>query len=90
MVRITEKLKLIPGEQRVRFAYLHKAMGIALAQQPQRKLEPKFIEHNLEPLSEESSSTLCCMFATFGFVLSDRPTCHHLESWRYNSGHTRP
>jgi hypothetical protein len=29
-------------------------------------LEPKFIEYNFEPLSQESSSTLCCTIATFG------------------------
>ena len=29
-------------------------------------LEPEFVEHNLEPLLEESSSTLCCRLATFG------------------------
>ncbi len=30
------------------------------------KLEPKLIEHNLEPLSEESSSTLYRRLTTFG------------------------
>ena len=39
-------------------------MAKASLQQP--GLEPKLIEHNLEPLLEEPSSTPCRRFATFG------------------------
>ena len=68
-----------------RFGQMHSGKGVAAA----AWARALFIEHNLEPLSEESSSTPCCILATFGWVLSDRPTCHHLESWRYISGCTR-
>ena len=53
----------------------HSAIGVAL-QQP--GLEPQLIDHNFEPLSEESSSTLCCKLVTFGWVaLGGLPTASH-------------
>ena len=43
------------------------AIVIALAQEPQRQTRAQiFIEPNVEPLSEESSSTLYRSLATFG------------------------
>ena len=80
MQRSLEKLNLIPGERDFVFVHLHHAIRIALAQQPQRQLEPKFIEHNREPLSEESSSTLCCRLLIFG--QGSRPSQNELSSSR--------
>ena len=67
MRRSPEKRNPIPGEQRVTFCLAAGRFGTALAQGHLLTLEPKFIEYNFEPLSEESSSTLCCRLATFGW-----------------------
>ena len=80
MMRSSEELMLIPGEQRVRFRLPAQAIGLALAEGQRLALEPKFIECNFEPLLEESSSTPWCRLATFGH--GSTPSQNELSSSR--------